>query len=259
MRALFIRTIVVLGLYGCGSKPHHPSTSIAKICPSLIEGLATVIKGEISRMDDPTVDFRYPIYLVPDQSFWSGCKDSSIASGKICRLSRMAALKDGINEWLRYFPENARPAIMVVSKRALSAKPANPPIRLIVDSVGCKDAKIPKGLVLLACYRNSSEIVFIKPDNITSRLVAHELGHAFGIDHTVLLNPDGSHPIMSEPIQSDYVTLLDILFLCGLHPEFKCPLPTNALNDKNIKNEVLEKNKEPVVLTNTVETDIECR
>ena len=259
MRALFIRTIVVFSLYGCGSNHNHSHTSIVKISPSLIDVLAVVIRGEVDRMKDKTVDFRYPIYIVPDKSFWSGCQDPSIANGKICRSSRMAAIKDGTNEWLRYFPKNTRPVVSIVEKQDLPAKPKNHPIYLMVDHSGCKEAEIPKDLILLACYKSSSEIVFIKSDNITSRLVAHELGHAFGIDHTVLLNPDGSHTIMSEPIKSDYVTFIDILFLCGRHPEVKCPLPTKALGDGNLKSELQEKNNEQSVLSNTAETNIECR
>src|SRR3989344_775623 len=101
MRALFITTIAVLGLWGCGGNSYHNDTSTLKARQSTLEDLTLAVRGITIGMASPSIDFHYPVYLVPDESFFSGCKEISSADGSAaCRIAREHAVQKAINQWL---------------------------------------------------------------------------------------------------------------------------------------------------------------
>lgn len=184
MRALFT-AIVILGICGCAKAPYF--------------------------------DLRHPIYMVTDQSFWSGCETDSIGD-EVCRKFRVAQVNAGIDDWFRHFDEAGRPqAVIVGSKAELPQGRVNKQvIYLKIDAVGSGNS---------AYYRwkpgSSPVIVFDNPYYISPTIVSHEFGHALGLDHKDLL--DGISSIMLPVVKvTDYVLPADIDLLCRIHAE--CPL-----------------------------------
>lgn len=188
-------------------------------CLSCAGGYQSVEEfGSTNQLSIPSLS--YPIYLVPDYGFFLACDKMKNANKEICKKNRLRAVAAGAEQWQEYFRGQDRLAIIVVLPEDLPAYTFNPPVYLQVDPDGCKDVQIPTSLTLLACYQANAvlrKIIFLKDENITSRIAAHEIGHALGVDRTIRTNIDGSHPIMSEPIGSDHVTFLDIEQLCKVH------------------------------------------
>src|SRR3989344_4603723 len=103
MRALFIKTIAVLGLCGCGGNSYHTNTSAAKVYYSTLEDLTIAVRSITIGMASPPVDFLHPIYLVPDESFYSGCENiSSVGGAEACMVAREHSVQVAIHQWLDY-------------------------------------------------------------------------------------------------------------------------------------------------------------
>ncbi len=214
MRVHFIFSLA-LGLGACGSNSQHIDPSSG--------GEA---KDSSSIVVDAPVDFRFPVYLVPDNNFWSGCAGSATDSGEACRADRVSELEAGVDQWLAYFPLDNRPVILVVEKDDLPNNVSNLQIvDLFVDNNRCKNVDIPDCFTLWACYEHSpKDIIFMEHKYVTAQVIAHELGHAFGLPHMEWFNKGCSSPIMSTPVQSEVVTDLDVQALCWKHPEITCPI-----------------------------------
>ncbi len=158
----------------------------------------------------PHIDLRHPIYMVTDQSFWSGCNKYP-AGYKACRAFRIKQVNDGINQWFDYFDRATRPRVTIVSsEKELPFGAVNEAIRLRIEAGFCDKGKA-------ACYVygpfSLPEIVFVDPSGITPILVAHEFGHALGLDHVSIT---GSVMFFQPYVP---VTLSDIKTMCKLHRE----------------------------------------
>ncbi|OGH91412.1 MAG: hypothetical protein A2534_02950 [Candidatus Magasanikbacteria bacterium RIFOXYD2_FULL_39_9] len=239
MRVHFIFALA-LSLGACGSNSHN-------INDSSVTGANVGTSDKDNHKTDAPVDFRFPIYLVPDDNFWSGCSDPSTIFGESCRADRVSELESGVEQWLAYFPLADRPVIMVVEKENLPADVTNLQIiDLYLDDSRCKGVDIPPCFTLWACYEHSPEdIVFMKDEYITSQVVAHELGHAFGLPHTEWLNEGCASPIMTTPVQSKFVTDLDMQLLCRKHPEISCPISPGSWQGTLIDTVSCVKYREP--------------
>lgn len=190
------------------------ATALAVICScaSTNTDTDTGTTATIVRAPRLYFDLRYPIYMVIDQSFWSGCEKDP-AGDKACRALRLKNIHAGVNQWLDYFDKTARPLVPIFSLG--EQPPANRVnkivrIRLLPDYCG-KEA--------LACWSewaNPPNIVFVHSQWITPRIMAHEFGHVLGRgDNDV---PKGTSSIMSYDNQK-VVEPLDIKMMCALHRE----------------------------------------
>ncbi len=201
MRALFIAIGLVLSLVaGCGHFPY--------------------------------VNLREPIYLVTEDSFFVGC-EKDWQGQEQCRDRRRDQVKAGISQWFRFFTKKSRPEVYIVgSTSEIPNGTINRPIRLRVQPGLCKD---PDPGEAGACYRrnnfwSSPEIVFDRADQILQALVAHEFGHALGLNHYEREGKD--HSVMSAGEVGDNVVLDDIERVCREHNE--CPLLAGAEEYKNV-------------------------
>ena len=179
---------------------------------------AVVVLGFCGCAKAPYFDLRHPIYMMTDQSFWSGCETDPIGE-KVCRKFRVAQVDAGVDDWFRYFDEATRPqAVIVGSKAELPLDRINKAvIHLKIWAGHC-------GKGNEACYiwkmNSSPELVFDGSSYIFPSLVAHEFGHALNRDHDDL--PDGIFSIMLPLVlKTDYVLPADIELLCRIHTE--CP------------------------------------
>lgn len=174
----------------------------------------------------PYKDLRHPIYMVTDQSFWSGCENFR-AGPKACREFRVKQINDGVDQWFKFFEEAIRPRTVIVSSKwKLPLHLVNNPIYLRIESGFC-------GNNASACHAwgdhttsLSEEIVFESYFLVTPRIMAHEFGHVLGRgDNDV---PIGTSSVMSYMMQTD-VLLLDFKMMCALHRE--CPMVKRRRRD----------------------------
>ncbi len=231
MRVHFIIiTALSLGFFGCGSR--SVLTTNNSTCwteSTTVKNVESTANKAASDSGNKYIDFNYPVYLVEDESLFVGCQKVGTMRGNFCRGVRMAAIKRGAQEWSIYFSAGtgAHPEIIVADKLGQILSPVNSPILLKVNELGCEKIDPACGTVL-ACYSyQNHEIDFVTSSNINPVVVAHELGHAFGLDHTAWLNKDCENPVMSEyiDVSSYYVTDLDIRLLCRGHKEISsCPI-----------------------------------
>ena len=168
----------------------------------------------------PYIDLRYPVYIVAEQSFWSGCEED-LASEDACRQSRIAQVRSGINQWFDPFEETDRPqAVILDSKDKLPWRSVNEAIYLKIEKGNCgKDARGKKKAG--ACYGRDNffsplYIVFESSIQIRPQVVAHEFGHALGRDDNDV--PEGTGSVMSYDTPTN-VLLMDIKMMCRLHRE----------------------------------------
>ncbi|OGH91908.1 MAG: hypothetical protein A2534_00225 [Candidatus Magasanikbacteria bacterium RIFOXYD2_FULL_39_9] len=172
------------------------------------------------------VNLRKPIYLVTEDSFFTGCEKDPAGSGA-CRESRSQIVRDGVMLWLNHFEKDVRPFVGIVSNRDLVPfGTTNQPIHIMVMPGGCDE--VSKKKTILACYFGGDwfsepHINFTNtaPDHIAANVVAHEFGHALlGSEHYD--NEDGTLSIMSEAVPiGGVVVSTDIDRLCWIHKE--CP------------------------------------
>ncbi len=168
------------------------------------------------------IDLREPIYLVIEESFWSGCEYDP-ENEEACRASRIKEITDGANEWFKHFNDAAQPKIVIVYSEAdLPFLPENEPIHVKIQNNTC-GFNLVKTRTTLACYQEKywsrPVITFYLPDDISAAIFAHELGHAFGRGH--IDTSKDVYSIMSYTHDSGHVTPTDIKILCEMHPE--CP------------------------------------
>ncbi|TSC83934.1 MAG: hypothetical protein G01um101413_737 [Parcubacteria group bacterium Gr01-1014_13] len=166
----------------------------------------------------PYFDLRHPIYMVTEQSFWSGCEQDPTGY-EACRASRVQQINDGVKQWFDYFGKANHPrAVILYSKNNLPSNRVNEDvIYLKIEAGFCGEGSF-------ACYAygassssySSPEIVFDNSFTITPRRMAHEFGHVLGRDDNDV--PEGTGSVMSYKLPT-VVTPLDIEMMCRLHHE----------------------------------------
>jgi hypothetical protein len=232
MRALFTWTIVFLGLWACGKNAHHGDSS------AVIENLP--LSTGINLIFGQPNDFRYPNYIVVDPSVFTTCHEKAI-----CQQHQLQIIDRAIREW---FGTSNHPLIEVItSENDVPTNSVNRPIRIKIGSEGCENVTVPScNYTLWACYdRESAEITVLSVWYFRAPVLAHELGHAFGLLHVPLVNRNCSAPIMSEPLQSFTVTDLDKRLLCQQHPEWLCPIGKGNPEDDLRNTAICRKSEKP--------------
>ena len=155
-------------------------------------------------------DLREPIYLVIDESFWSGCEKDVV-----CRASRLRQINGGIDEWMDYFEDSSRPQVLIFSsKDELPVEGVNKIIHVQLQPEIC-------GKTALACWfahTKPPKIVFAHQQWTTPCIMAHEFGHVLGRDDNDV--PEGVKSVMSYATQK-MVEPLDFKMMCKLHAECK--------------------------------------
>ena len=193
--------------------------------------IATLVSGLSACASPPQFDLTERFYMVTAPSFSAGCENDP-AGYEVCYAGRIKMVRNGVNEWFKHFDEATRPQLFIVgSEDELPSDLANPVIHLKVEHNGCW----ADGKYHMACYHwepgESPEIRFdasadimldLVPFLIPS-LVAHEFGHALGLEHNDI--PEGTNSVMSPSVQS-YVLPTDIDLLCAIHAE--CPPHENV-------------------------------
>lgn len=200
MRALFT-AVVVLGICSCAKYSQVDSPKHTAV---------------------PFLNLREPVYIVADQSLWSGCEDDPTGD-EACHVLRVEQINKGVSQWFDYFDKATRPlAVVVNSETDVPLDRVNPIITMYIRPGSCPYKNSIK--LHAACFKKidnlSSEIVFNSAGYIYPSLVAHEFGHALGRVHNDFAKD--VHSIMFPFVKLEaHVLSADIDLLCGIHAE--CP------------------------------------
>lgn len=164
----------------------------------------------------PSFNLRYPIYMLADKSFWSGCEKDPTGN-EVCQGLRIQEINSGIEQWYGQLDKTLYPPpIIVYSKEKVPAGQVNDLVVLRIEPGFCGVGKAACFAYRSASSSSSPEIVFDDPRWITANIMAHEFGHVLGRDDNDLPAVIGS--IMSYTTRTD-VTPLDVKMVCDLHPE----------------------------------------
>jgi len=160
------------------------------------------------------MDLRHPVYMVTDDSFWSGCEDYAFGY-EACRESRERQIYAGVHQWFHYFDATNRPRVVIVhTVDELPLYMFNDVIHLQIQKGACG------GKGFAACYNwepfSYPKIVFESSNQIIPRIVAHEFGHTLDRDDNDV--PAGTDSVMSYE-HPTFVLPLDVKMMCRLHHE----------------------------------------
>ncbi len=185
----------------------------------------------VSGCGAPYFDLTQPIYMVTDDSFWTGCPTDDPVAYKDCQTFRVAQVEEGINQWFSHFAEATRPRVIIY--RHLKDIPSDrfnvTIVHLRVSDSICEEIQ---NHTVGACYLYGffveKAIVFVRPEYISVFLAAHEFGHVLNRsdDHNDM--PPGIYSVMSYTLPSFllgaafYVLPIDIDLVCEIHSE--CPV-----------------------------------
>lgn len=174
------------------------------------------------------LDLREPIYLVLEESLWSEC-DNYLRSTADCQNDVEVAVRAGIDDWSKHFYKPYQPDVVIVfSQEDVLADTVNTPIHLSMEEGVCDEIILQKKIdscasasnktEFAACYivnSNSVKIIFNDQTAIRGPTMAHEFGHALGLDHRLT-----TFSIMSYG-KGNRVLPIDMITMCELHKE--CP------------------------------------
>ena len=140
-------------------------------------------------VEAPYMDLTQPIYLVAEESFFSGCEDHSDGL-EACQQERIGEVEKGVGGWFKHFAEPTRPQVFIVMSRAdVPNNAQNTPIHLRIEKDFCAQ---------VACYYNDwgvePSIVFNNRGALFPIMASHEFGHALWLGHDV---PEGRRSVMT--------------------------------------------------------------